>query len=347
MIYLLHGEDDFSLYEALASIKDEVQPPDLRDVNTTTLDASEIRFDQLAATCDTVPFLAEKRLVVVEGLLSRFERRRPSQGRTRATPEESSPALDQWKEMPEYLSRVPETTDLVFVDGRLSATNSMLKAIQPHVKARAFPRPNPGQLREWIRNRAAAEGIDIDPRAVDTLAQTMGADIRAVAMELQKLSLYRPNEPISHDDVLEMVSYTKESNIFAAVDAMIEGRSEVAIGLVRQLLQSGSPPAYVLVMMARQVRLLLLAKELKARKVPAAEQGRRLGLTGYPLRKTLKQEKMFTARRLVEIHRSLLEADLSMKTSGVGDELILDVLIAEVSSVSGVRGKAATRGYRR
>jgi len=345
VIYLLHGEDEFSLYEALASIKEGVQPPDVRDVNTTTLEASAISFDQLAATCDTVPFLAEKRLVVVEGLLSRFERRRPSQ--SRAAPAESSPGLNQWKELPEYLPRVPETTDLVFVDGRLSATNSLLKSIQPYVTTRTFPLPNPGQLREWIRNRAAAEGIEIDPRAVDTLAQTMGADIRAVATELQKLSLYRPDEPISHEDVLEMVSYTKESNIFAAVDAMIEGRSEVAIGLVRQLLQSGSPPAYLLVMMARQVRLLLLAKELKARKVPAAEQGRRLGLNGYPLRKTLEQEKMFTAKRLVEVHRSLLEADLRMKTTGVGDELVLDVLIAEISSASGGRGQAPTRGYRR
>ena len=331
MIYLLTGDDEFSLHETLSSMKESVEPADLRDVNITTLDGSQIGFAQLAATCDTVPFLAERRLVVVEGLLSHFERRRPSQARARARPERA-PAVDKWKQLSQYLPTVPESTNLVFVEGRLTAANPLLGAIRSHVKTRTFPLPNPGQLREWIRGRAMSQGIELEPRAVDTLAETIGSDLRTVATELEKLSLYRPGEVIRHQDVLELVSYTKESNIFAAVDAMVEGRSRIAIGLVHQLLQSGSPPSYLLSMMARQVRLLLLAKELRALKVPPAEQGRRLGLSGYPLRKTLEQERMLSAQRLVEVHRKLLEADLSMKTLGVGDELILDVLIAEVSS---------------
>ena len=53
----------------------QVSPPDLRDVNITSFDGREVAFAEFCATCSTVPFLAEKRLVVVRGLLSRFERR--------------------------------------------------------------------------------------------------------------------------------------------------------------------------------------------------------------------------------------------------------------------------------
>ena len=76
MIHLLYGDDEFSISETVASMKDAVEPADLRDVNVTVLDGPSIGFDELRATCDTVPFLAAKRVVVVHGLLGQFERRR-------------------------------------------------------------------------------------------------------------------------------------------------------------------------------------------------------------------------------------------------------------------------------
>ena len=342
MIYLLYGDDEFSLSETLSSMKDGLGPADLRDVNITEMDGANLSFDLLAATCDTVPFLAEKRLVVVRGLLSLFERRPPSRSRPTGS-EENRPASEQWKGLPEYLSRVPETTDLVFVDGRLGASNPLLSSIRGAVTVRTFPVPSAGELRQWIRARAATESIDIEPRAVDTLAATIGGDLRVMASELKKLSLYRWGQSIRHEDVEEMVSYSKEANIFAAVDAMLEGRPSVAIRLVHQLLQSGRPPAYILSMVARQVRLLILAKDLKAQAVPAAEQGRRLGLAGYPLKKTLEQERGFSVDRLAEVHHKLLEADLSIKTTGAPEELVLDLLIAEVASKPATGGRS-TRG---
>ena len=333
MIHLLYGEDDYSLREHLASIKEQVKPPDLRDVNTAILDGAETSLDELTATCDTVPFLAEKRLVVVEGLLSLFERRAPSRSAAGGSSDQR-PGLDRWQQLPEYLARVPESTDLVFVDGRLTGANRLLAAIRPHATVRTFPRPDVGGLRQWIRNRAAAQGIEIEPRAVDTLADTVGSDLRTLAVELEKLAVYRRGRPIQEEDVRALVSYTREANIFAAVDAIMEGRPDAAMRQVHSLLQASSPPAYILAMLARQVRLLVLAKDLRARRVPSAEQGRRMGLHGYPLRKTLEQEGRFSAGQLVAIHRKLLEADVSMKTTGVDEELILDLLIADIASGS-------------
>jgi DNA polymerase-3 subunit delta len=176
-----------------------------------------------------------------------------------------------------------------------------------------------------------ANGTDIESRAVEALAEAIGGDLRVIAVELEKLSLYRRGQPVRHQDVQELVSYTREANIFQAVDAMMEGRPNVALTLVHQLLQSGRPSSNVFSMVARQVRLLILAKDLRAQGVRPAEQGKRLGLSGYPLSKTQEQERRFSGRRLVELHRLLLEADISIKTTGVDEELVLDTLIAEMS----------------
>ena len=330
MIYLLYGDDDFTIEEALVSLRSEVGLPDVRDVNTTTFEASVSRAEMMS-TCDTVPFLADKRLVIVRGLLTRFERRR--QSRSRSKSDSATAGLGEWKGLSEYLERVPETTDLIFVDGALAAKNPLLKAVKPHANSRLFSRPNPTELRQWIRMRVVSLGADIEPKAVDELAETIGGDLRVVAGELEKLALYRSGEPIRHEDVLEMVSYTRDASIFATVDAILEGRFASAAMMVHLILGSGGSPGYLLAMLSRQVRLLILAKDLSARRVPAPERGKRLGLSGYPLRKTMEQERKFRPEQLVMVHRRLMEADLSFKSSSLDEGVVLDLLVAEVAAI--------------
>ena len=221
---------------------------------------------------------------------------------------------------------MPETTDLLFVDGPLNRSNTMLAAVRSHAKVRTFAVPNDGRVAQWVRDRAASRGITIEPPAVD-------------AGELEKLAVYRAGEPIRREDVEDMVSYAREASIFAAVDAMVEGRLAAALSMSHQLLRLGRTPGFILAMVARQVRLLILAKELKERGVPPAEHGRRLGLTGYPLSKTMYQERAFTADRLARVHRKLLEADVRIKTTGADEETVLDMLVTEVPAGSAAGGR--------
>ena len=341
MVYLLYGANDFSLREALASLKESVRPAELRDVNVTVLDGSGVSFGELTAACDTVPFLAEKRLIIVEGLLSLFDTVGQSRGRSRAA-SERTPTLGQWEELSDYLAKVPATTDLAFVDGPLDRSNPLLARIRSRATVWSFPLPGPGEIVQWIGRRAESKGMHVEPAAIRALADSVGGNLQALDGELEKLSAYRMDQPVRRSDVEELVSYTKEANIFAAVDAMIEGRRGVAIRLAHQLIDAGRPVAYLLAMVSRQVRLLLLAKDLKGRGLSSAEIGRRLRLSEYPLKKTLQQERRLNADQLARIHRGLLEADLRIKTGRAEEDLVLDMLIAEISSIAAPGGKAAT-----
>ena len=173
MVHLLYGDDSFTIDETVATMKEEVASAGMGDLNVMVLDGPDISLELLAATCDTVPFLAEKRLVIVRGLLSLFERRAPSASRDPAATQ-SAKATDRWKGLAEYVARVPETTELVFVDGQLTPRNPLLVALRSKVTVRTFSQPRSGELRRWIRDRAKAEGVDVEPRAIDTLAETVG-----------------------------------------------------------------------------------------------------------------------------------------------------------------------------
>ena len=331
MIHILFGGDELSLEESLDSLKAAVEPAELRDVNINTLSGQDLSFEQLRSTCDTVPFLAEQRLVVVRGLLAQFEPRPGARGDSRASSGESR-RLAGWEGLAEYLPKVPESTSLALVDDRLSERNSMFAKIRPLADVKTFPLPTGRALQEWIHARAAKREVEIDPRAVAVLAEAVGTNLRVLDLELQKLSLRCWGRTAAIEDVEVLVAYAKEASIFAAVDATIEGRPGAAIRLVHQLLDSGRPAAYVLTMIARQVRLLLLAKDLKAQGVTAGQMGGRLSLSGYPLRKTLEQEGRFSHDRLAGIHRKLLETDVSIKTGEVDEQVAMDLLVAEMAT---------------
>ncbi len=345
MLYLLYGDDAFSIRETLVSLKGEVEPEELRDVNVTVVDGARARFDEVTALCDTVPFLADRRLVIVEGLLSRFEPRRPSRGGG-ASARSREVASEGWEKLPEYVARMPETTHLVLVDGRLSEANPHLRKLRTLGRALAFPQPSGGELSSWIRNRAADKGAQIEPRAVSMLADTIGGDLQVIDNELEKLTLFCRGRAITHEEVQDLVAYAKEANIFAAVDAVVEGRPEAAVRLVHRLIDSGSPPAYLLTMLARQVRLLILAKELRAERRSQSRIGERLRLSGFPLRKTLEQEAMFTAEALSEIYHRLVETDVSVKTGVFDERTALDVLIVELAASAGSARRTSVQRVR-
>ena len=108
MVRLFFGDDTFTIQETLSSMKKQVGATDLHDVNTTVLEGSRARFDLLVATCDTVPFLSKKRLVIVQGLLSLFERSVPSQARSGGSRQQPR-SMGEWERLPQYLSGVPDS----------------------------------------------------------------------------------------------------------------------------------------------------------------------------------------------------------------------------------------------
>ena len=330
MIYLIYGDDSLSVEETLASLSANEGDDSLYDVNTTTLNGATVSLAELEAAWSTIPFLADKRVVVVRNLLVRMEQGRGS-GSSR------SRGMDgEWADIGERLAHVPDSTELIFVDAAVSRNNPLLRAIRPLAQAHEFRLPSVRDMPGWVRQRADRLGAAIEPSAISALVDAIGNDTRLVDMELQKLALYRSggrsNGMIRRQDVEAMVSYVREANIFAAVDAALEGRAGFALRLAHQLLDEGRSSTYVITMLARQVRFLIVAKDMKARGFHQDEIGRRLSIRGYPLTKTMQQEGRFSAERLTEIHRKLLEADLSIKTGAADEEMALDALIVGLSA---------------
>ena len=326
MIYVFIGLDSFSQRKALEDLKGSVGPPDSRDANVHVIQGATASPGEVVGACQAMPFLAERRLVVVVGLLRLYdERGRATTGRRAARdPAEWAPAL-------EALRSAPETTDVVFADGQVSPNNALLALLRGIGTVQSFDPLPPDRLRRWIGEQAQSRGVVLAPGAQALLADLVGPDLWALSNEMEKLSLFASGRTVSEDDVTSLVAATREVRIFATVDAAVERNVSEALKRLHALLSRGeADPRQVLGMLARQARLMLLASELVRSGVPQQELGGRLGLTGYPLRKTLEQSKRYSWGQLVWLHDRVLEADVAIKTGELDEAIAVEVLVAEV-----------------
>ena len=332
MLYVLFGEDDFSLQEALKRIKGELGGEELLATNTTVLNAQELTLNQLRSVCDTVPFLAPKRLVIVEGLLKRCEAKSLSKAGRKS--DRSSPGIGaEWQTLGSYARGMPDTTVLVIIDGKVSNDNPLLKQLSPLAKVMPFPNLRGIKLQQWIQDRVAKGGGSISPSAVKSLAQLVGENLWLMNNEIAKLLLYASGRRIEEADVEQVVSYARQASVFAMADAILEDETRTAQRLLHQLLDDGASPSYLLVMLTRQLRLIVQVKELSAQGLISAEIQNRLGLTSeYVLNKTLGQVRKYSRERLERTYSKLLETDLSIKRGKYSGDLALDILVADLCS---------------
>ena len=335
-MYILSGQDDYSLSQSLEEIKRGIGNQALLEANTTTLDGQQLTLDQLRSVCETAPFLAERRLVIVNRLLERFEPR--GKPRRQKKIAHVTDKQDEYKSFGSYIAQIPDTTLLVLIEGRIASNNPLLKELSDKAETRSFLLLREARLRQWIQRRVTEEGSSISPQAVDLLAKLIGSDLWSVSNEIDKLVLFTSGRRIEEEDVKVVVSYAQQANVFAMVDAILEFKAGVAEQSLQQLLQRGAAPAYLLVMLSRQVQMIVRAKELRKQGKPRLEIQNRLGLTSeFALGKTLEQADRYPLGRVKEVYHKLLETDLAIKTGKYEGELALNILVAELAQRGKVR----------
>ena len=130
MIYVYHGDDDFSASEALGRLMEAVGPEDMREANVAQLDARGFTVDKFGGAAMVAPFMAERRVVVVRGLLASLDSQRTARRGRRGAGGEADTLASS---LALLLTALPPSTDAVFLESRVAAGNPLLAAIKEMV----------------------------------------------------------------------------------------------------------------------------------------------------------------------------------------------------------------------
>ncbi|MEE8337817.1 MAG: DNA polymerase III subunit delta [Dehalococcoidia bacterium] len=344
-LHIYYGPDSFRLREAYRELREALDGDGLLATNTTQLAGRGLSPAELIQHATTLPFLAQARVVVVDGLIS-------SLGGGQAV-------VRQWEPLLELLPELPPSNHLVLLEpltrersrsfGR-SALLGALRAIEgadvrdfPELRSYAGRNESESPVAAWARERAAAAGIAIEPAALAELVELVGSNLWVIASEIEKLGQYAGARPVTRVDVRLLTPEASEAGIFDLVDSVVEGRSASALLLIRKMLEQGTDtPSRIQNMIARQVRHLVRATELLEQ---GADRSAVMEATGvrsdFPLNKLLRQARSTSRAAAEQALREIERSDHAVKTGQTDDVLALELLVMRLGAL--VRRPAAAR----
>ncbi len=320
MIIFLHGPDTFrsrrKLAEIISKFKAQVDPSGL---NVNKLAGEKLEVPALQEALTASPFMAKKRLVIVEELIGKNRGKKIHQ------------------EVGELLSAKAGDTIVVFWEQDVSTkkTNSLRKRLAGEKLAQEFQLLAEHEVRRFITVEVANRGGNIDTAAAQLLARLIGNNLWQAHNEIDKLLAAAKDRAISSTDVHLLTESTREDDIFKLTDALAQQQTALALGLIRDQLSLGTTPVELLSKIIWQFKTLLLVKSFTETNGEAYDSGRiaaQLKLHPFVVKKALAAGKRHSGAQLKTMYEHLIILDRRFKTSQADAHALLDVFTVTSSN---------------
>jgi DNA polymerase-3 subunit delta len=210
-------------------------------------------------------------------------------------------------------------------EGKVLKTDRLLSVFKKNAEIQEFIPLEGDKLEAWVSREFDGAGSSADEQAVRALARKVGSDLWRAENEVQKLAHFITGRRITAEDVEKNVVQTIDSNIFKTIDAVASRDKKQAIRLIREHVDKGDHPLYLLSMIATQFKNLVMVKS-----GGVSGGAARLGIHPYVFGKTVAQARSFGLDELTNIYHKVCQTDFDVKTGRVSPEAGLDLLIARI-----------------
>ncbi|MDO8987844.1 MAG: DNA polymerase III subunit delta [Coriobacteriia bacterium] len=298
-VYLIHGAEDLLLEQAIGRLKHRFEQDGDLEYNFQVFEGESTSADDVIAAANTLPFMADKRLVVLRHA-----------DKMNAT---DLGALAQ------YAADPNPTTALVLVAQKMAKNLKIYKAIDALGGVAEYKAPAKRDYPRTVVDMFASRGKSIGMDGAEVLVRGVGYDLRRISIEMDKILAFTgEREKLSRADVEEVMSATAPASVFDLLDALGSRDCRAALVQLNALLGGGESIYGVHSMALRHIRQLLQARALLDRvdgsRSPEA-LAKAIGMSPWQAKNIMRQAKRFTAEELVNALRNAAAGEAQMKTS--------------------------------
>ncbi len=351
-LYIVYGDDEIGIRQTVDKLVGELCAPGAAAFDLVRLEGAALTLENLQNAVLSLPFMGGKRVVVAMSPLSRLggkagggsprsagkddeqdgqSNEDGAQNSAQDAAERRSSVQLTRKTLTAIMEKLPPSTALILVEAQpqwLLAWAKDREGVQ--VTAHVV---GAGGMTRWISQRARKLDGAISPAAAAALAYKAGVDTRIAMHELDKLLAYvNYKRTIEQDDVELVSADSGEASIFNYVDALSQRNASQALKLLRRLLEE-QEPMYILVMVIRQFRLLLLGRYLLDARSTLDEAMKAFDTRSEWLaKKILDQARRFSLPELEMVYRRMLDLDSAIKVGELDTDVALESFTAAFTS---------------
>ena len=230
-VYILHGDDTFGIQRALDGMLAKMGDPSMAELNTSRLDGREAADEAVRSAANSMPFLAERRMVI---LTHPFARLNSEAARARfrelldGLPEFHRPGAGH-----RGCLRAPRLANL--------APDHWLRRWMESAGSRAYYQlcqlPSPQPHAEWVRKEAREPAGSCSLEAAAALVDHVGNDTRTASLEIEKLLALRrpPARGGGPGRGRTVTARGGQADVFQMVDAMVGRKRPTGTKLATQV----------------------------------------------------------------------------------------------------------------
>ena len=331
------GADAFSQREAYDQLRADHDGDGALAANTLVLDGPRTTPAEVAAAAMTAPFLADHRLVRVDGLCRPHDtaRNAPAGKRRRR-------GLGDWEGLADRLQDLPPSTLLVFVDGEIRAGNPMKRLLGQIAHESQEFKPAKGQkLDAWVRTRAQRAGLHLTARAQRALVARVGRRPGGAGLGDREAAALRRDDDTVDEHVIERICPRNlEAEVWDLTDAVGQGRPDVALRALETLRHAGENNSRLLRTLANQMRRIAVAQDILAQgggRRNAVRQRFRMGHP-YPAQKLAEQARRVTPAQAAAALSRIRDCDAAIQRyrrdlpGGLHDDVALELLVVDLAA---------------
>ncbi|HLM28834.1 MAG TPA: DNA polymerase III subunit delta [Acidimicrobiales bacterium] len=314
-VHLVVGDDESLVRAAVSDLVHRLVGGGDRSLMVDEFDGDDVDLAAVVDAAQTLPFLTDRRVVVVRGI-GRF----PTE------------VLDP---LVGYLANPLDTTDLVMVGGG----GRLPKAFSDAVKKSGVdvidtaPPSRPRDRQGWVSQRATEAGVKLSGPAAAVVAERLGEDVGRLDGVLSTLAAtYGTGRALTPPEIEPFLGEGGGVPPWDLTDAIDGGDTAKALTLLARMSgPGGRHPLQLMAILHQHYGRLARLDGVDARS--EADAAAALGIKpGFPARKALQQHRRLGGGGVQRAVALLAAADLDLRgAKDLDDDVVMEVLVARLS----------------
>jgi DNA polymerase-3 subunit delta len=313
-IYVIAGKDESLVNAKCQELLDQLLEPQQRMTALLSVDGEEVSIAEVLDELRTVPFLADKRVVVVkgaEGFISRYRE-----------------ILDS------YFDKPSTTGILVLTVSGWDARTKLAKKLPKVGTLLAIE-----QLRHWqlpshlVQYAANKYRVRLNRDAAELLVELIGEEPAQLYNEVEKLVLFaRDEKVIGLQHVESLIGRSHVYGAFEVIDAMVCGNAAAAVTRLRNMFEEDRDAEYLVVgAFAYHVRRMFNAKKLLEKRVSQETIAKQLNVR-YNSRQFFTQLQRVSVAQIAALLEELAAIDYATKTGRARAPVAIEQLVLRLAA---------------
>jgi DNA polymerase-3 subunit delta len=312
-VYVIHGEEAFLKRQVLSALRRLVLGPGDDGFGVCTFAGDKATFSAIHTELRTLPFLAPRRLVVVEN---------------------ADPFVKLERARLEQYVATPAETGVLVLDLQTWLTNTRLAKQLPDAAILICKTPATHKLPEWCMAWCKAQhDKELPLTAARMLVDLIGADMGLLDQELLKLATYVGDGKRIDASVVELLTGdSRAEKTWGIFELIGNGQTGEALTFLARLFDQGEDPMRLLGAFSAHLRQLAKVARLHGQGVSVYDAQEQAGVPPFARRNTEHYLRKLGQRRQDSLYDWLIETDSGMKgSSQLPPRTLLERLVVRLS----------------